>query len=120
VALHIVPLELVEAGERAVSDVESSVASGAHVLRCLLLASRFYEALRDELRRTERGDFRKRALLAAAAERCNSAAVERITPQALLTELRAALAVLESGEREAVPLPAKSRPVLRVINGGLI
>ena len=62
---RIVPFELVEAGQRAVSDVEGGVASGAHVVSCLLLASRFYEALRDELRRTELGDIRMQALLAA-------------------------------------------------------
>jgi hypothetical protein len=109
----------VEAGQRAVSDVEGGVASGAHVVSCLLLASRFYEALRDELRRTELGDIRKQALLAAAAERCSRAACATITPQAVLAELTAALTLLESSEGGAAFPPTRTRPALRVIHGGL-
>src|SRR3984957_2927373 len=86
----LVPLELVETGEQALSEVESCVVAGMPVVTCLLLASSFYEALKTELRRTDRADYQKKAILAAAAEQCSRTAFVTISPEAVLNELRAA------------------------------
>ena len=124
----LVPLELVETGEQALSEVESCVAAGMPVVTCLLLASSFYEALKSELRRTDRADYQKKAILAAAAEQCSRTAFVTISPEAVLNELRAAVALLQSSEPEAPPIApdsrsvpqiVKARPVLTVIKGGL-
>src|SRR5437763_9024527 len=42
--------ELIELGQQALAAVPSSVARGAPLVKCQLLASRFYEALLHELR----------------------------------------------------------------------
>jgi hypothetical protein len=58
----LVPLELVETGEQALSEVESCVTAGMPVVTCLLLASSFCEALKAEPRRTDRADYQKKAI----------------------------------------------------------
>jgi hypothetical protein len=61
VVQRLVPLELVEAGEQAVSAVERCVAADGPVVKCLLLASSFYEALKAELQETDRADYEKKS-----------------------------------------------------------
>ncbi len=124
----VVPLELVEAGEQAASAVERCVAANGSIVKCLLLASSFYEALKAELQRTDRVDCQKNAILAAAAEQCSLTAFASISPEAVLNELRAALALLRTAELKAPPVAPDGRPyrqrttalpVLTVIKGGL-
>ena len=81
-----------------------------------LIASRFYEAMQHELKRLHTHD-PKRAALIAASERCERIAAAKINPNALLDELRMALAVL-TDEHPSEP-PPRGRPVLRLIEGGL-
>ena len=66
----MVPAQIIELGAQALDAVTRSAATGGPLVRCQLLASRFYEALRDELRVTPSTDSSKRTLLAAAADRC--------------------------------------------------
>ena len=110
--------DLVELGQQAVAEVSSSVANGAPLVKCQLLASAFYEALRYELRKA---DAAKRGTLLAATDQCYRTASANISPIAMLCELRTAITLLEvtlpPGER-LPPLPG-SRPSLRLIEGGL-
>ena len=60
--------ELIELGQRALAAVSSSVANGASLIKCKLLACEFYEALRHELQNTP-VTHSKRAKLIAAESR---------------------------------------------------
>src|SRR5207253_1263978 len=61
--------QLKELGEQAVAAVAASLACGGPVVRGQLIASRFYEALRHELKQSPMHDT-KRAALIAASNRC--------------------------------------------------
>ncbi len=104
--------DLVELGQKALAAVASSVARGAPLLYSQLLASKFYEALRREMKTAED------AALSAAAARCGRASRTGMSANALLIELESAIAMLQSGPDAAAPQPP-ARPVLRVIKGGL-
>jgi hypothetical protein len=105
-----------ELGEQAVAAVAASLVDGGAVLKAQLIASRFYEALRHELEESSMDDA-KLAALTAASDRCERIAAAKINPNALLDELRMALAVL-TDEHPSAP-PPRGRPVLRLIVGGL-
>src|SRR3984893_8730799 len=49
----VVPSQLIELGQRALTDVRIGVANGEPLVRCQLLASEFYEALKRALRAPE-------------------------------------------------------------------
>jgi hypothetical protein len=108
--------QLKELGEQAIAAVAASLVNGGAVLKAQLIASRFYEALRHELE--ESLDDAKRAALIAASDRCERIAAANINPDALLDELRKAIAVLRADTETSAP-PQRARPVLRVIEGGL-
>ena len=113
----MVPSHLIELGKRALADVTTNVAEGEPLVRCQLLASEFYEALKRELQATSELGVIERGIVAAAANHCRHAANASISPGTMLGELRSALASLEYSP-PVVP-PTRSRPVLRVIQGGL-
>jgi hypothetical protein len=108
--------QLKELGEQAIAAVAASLVNGGAVLKAQLIASRFYEALRHESE--ESLDDAKRAALIAASDRCERIAAANINPDALLDELRKAIAVLRADTETSAP-PPRARPVLRVIEGGL-
>ena len=103
-------------GKEAVVAI-ASLARGGPVVRGQLIASRFYEALRYELKRSPMHDA-ERAALMAASDRCERIATASIAPSAMLDELRNAIAVLQADENASVP-PPRTRPILRLIEGGL-
>ena len=109
--------ELIELGQQALAAVSSSVARGAPLVKCQLLASQFYEALRHELRESSQAEA-KRNILIAAANQCHRTATASISPDAMVGELRRAIDLLQV---EIPPLDAvaRVRPMLRVIEGGL-
>jgi hypothetical protein len=111
--------ELVKLGQEALAAVANGVAVGAPLAKCQLLASEFYEVLRNELRNSFRADEARRSTLAAALDQCDRATIGGTSTAAMLQELRYAIDLL----RTDAPLPEKrplgSRPVLRVIEGGL-
>ena len=109
--------KLIELGQQSVAAVASSVARGAPLVRCQLLASEFYEALKDELRETPDADVTTRDTLLAASIQCLRAATATISPDRLLDELKSAVAALQCDG--LVPPPVSRRPMLRVIEGGL-
>ena len=49
----MVPSQLIELGRQALTDVRIGVANGEPLVRCQLLASEFYEALKRALRAAE-------------------------------------------------------------------
>jgi hypothetical protein len=104
----MVSSRLVELGQRAFDTVAAGVARGEPLVKCQLLASEFYEALKREMRQTP---LAQRATLIAAAERCECGA---IGPGAMLTELGNVLAMLQTPPPGGRPWPA-----LWVIEGGL-
>jgi hypothetical protein len=111
--------QLKELGEEAVVAIAASLARGGPAVRGQLIASRFYEALRDELKQSPMHDT-KRAALIAASDRCERIAAAGINPSAMLDELRKAIALLQADEHASVPPPPpRARPVLRLIEGGL-
>ena len=113
----MIPSHLTELGQQAVAAVAGNVASGAPLVRCQLLASEFYEALKRELRATSELDVIDRTVVVAAANHCRHAATASISPGAMLVKLRSAVALLQSSG--PIPLPTGFRPMLRVIEGGL-
>ena len=110
--------QLKELGEQAIVAVAASLAGGGPVVRGQLIASRLYEALRHELKQSPMHDT-KRAALIAASDRCERIGAASINPNAMLDELRKAIAVLQADEHPLVPPPPRARPVLRLIEGGL-
>jgi hypothetical protein len=109
--------QLRELGEQAVVAVAASLVDGEAVLKAQLIASRFYEALRHELEESLMDDA-KRAALTAASDRCERIAAASTHSTALLDQLRNAVAVLQA-DTDTSPPPTRTRPVLRVIEGGL-
>jgi hypothetical protein len=111
--------ELIQLGQQALSAVASGVARGAPLVKCQLLASQFYEALRSELRESSQADVARRKMLIAAVNQCHRTAIASTTPAAMLQELRSAIDLLQAD----MPLPEiqrpRLRPALRVIEGGL-
>jgi hypothetical protein len=108
--------ELLRLGQEALASVAHGVAAGAPLLKCQLLASGFYEALRCELREWPQADVARRNTLSAAANQCGRTAIQITTPNGLLEELKSAVELLQAD----IPVPRPGvRPVLRVIEGGL-
>jgi hypothetical protein len=116
----VVPSRLIELGHQALAAAASNVATGEPLVRCQLLASEFYKSLRRELRTTSELGVIERGTLLAAANLCCHAITAKIGHDVMLEELKRAIDLLNMGtlpcERLAQP---RSRPVLRVIEGGL-
>jgi hypothetical protein len=109
--------QLKELGEQAVVAVSASLLDGGAVLKAQLIASRFYEALRHELEESSTDDA-KRAALTLASDRCERIAAASINSTTLLDQLKNAVAVLQA-DTDTLPPPARARPILRLIEGGL-
>jgi hypothetical protein len=109
---------LVELGQQAFVEVAAGVARGEPLVKCQLLASKFYEALKRELRQMPSTNA-KRTVLLAAIDRCDRVATAGIGPGVVLRELESIIALLQSD----LPTPPSTRggprPFLRVIEGGL-
>jgi hypothetical protein len=87
-------------------------------VKCQLLASAFYEALRNELRKA---DATKRSTLLAVTHQCHRSAAANISPVQALAELKKAIDLLQpviAGSEMMQPV-SRARPMLRVIQGGL-
>ena len=107
---------MIELGRQALTDVRIGVANGEPLVRCQLLASEFYEALKRALRAPELTPVERWAVM-AAANQCLHAADASISPGTVVLELRAAVAMLQFNGTTSPR--TKARPVLRVIEGGL-
>ena len=110
------PSRLIELGQQAIEAVAAKVAEGAPLVRCQLLASDFFEAWKRQYGAAE-NDAGRRDLLTAAGVHCCRMRTAAISPARMLEELEAAVKILRS--EPAFSAPKKSRPVLRVIEGGL-
>jgi hypothetical protein len=109
--------QLKELGEKAVTAVAADMAQGAPLVKCQLLASRFYDALRRELRKFPQMADADRKSLLAAVHHCERVASAASNPNAMLNELRRAIAMLPDDRQ--TPPPTRERTFLRVIEGGL-
>ena len=69
--------DLTEMGQEAIAAVSRGIADGAPLVKCQLLASAFYEALRHELRQA---DATKRSRLLAVTDHCHRSAAANISP----------------------------------------
>jgi hypothetical protein len=85
------------------------------------LASEFYEAVKRELRATSELGVVERAMVIAATNLCRHAATASIGPDAMLGELKRGIDLLQVDIPPCEPPQSqpRSRPILRVIEGGL-
>jgi hypothetical protein len=114
----VVPAQLIELGQQALAVVTTNVVGGAPLVRCQLLASEFYEALKQELRATSKLGVVERTIVVAATNLWRHAATASITPDMMLGELRRAVELLQSKISPSEP-PPRRPPILCVIEGGL-
>ena len=116
----MVPSRLIELGQQALAAAVTNVATGAPLVRCQLLASEFYRALKRELRTTsELGAVERRKLAAAANLFCH-AVTANIGHDVMLKELKRAIDLLKADTPTCDRLvQPRSKPILRVIKGGL-
>jgi len=103
--------ELLRCGQQALAAVAREAATGAPLVKCQLLASGFYEALKRELAQAAPADAAMREVLMAAAIQCLRTARASISPSAMLEELEHAVIMLQR-------YPPAPRPFLHVIEGG--
>jgi len=115
----VVSRDLVELGQDVVEEVARECAGGARALQLQLRASRFYEALKREIRTAEASEAGSARTLAAAADQCRRAATCTAAPARVVNELRAAVAML-CGEPSTGRAPISARPQLRLIRGGRV
>src|SRR3954453_7461184 len=108
--------ELLELGHDTIGRLARELATGAPRVRLQLVASRFYEEIRDELERTPTSEGAKVGLLAASLDRCRRSTSFGIAPAVALSELKALIGLLTGPPPEP---PLQGRPQLRVIQGGL-
>ena len=98
---------MTELGQEAIAAVSRGVADGAPLVKCQLLASAFYEALRHELRKA---DATKRSTLLAVTHQCHRSAAANISPVQALDELKRAIDLLQP----VIPASETVQPVPRV------
>ena len=113
---HAVSPELLELGHDTIGRLARELATGAPRVHLQLVASRFYEEIRDELERTPTSEGAKVGLLAASLDRCRRSTSFGIAPAVALSELKAVIGLLTGPPPEP---PLQGRPQLRVIQGGL-
>jgi hypothetical protein len=116
----VVPSRLIEFGQQALATAVTNVATGEPVVRCQLLASEFFRALKRELRKTSDWGAVERGQLVASANLCCHAVTADIAHDLMLEELKRAIDLLKVDtppcDRLSQP---RSKPILRVIEGGL-
>jgi len=113
--------QLVDLGRAALVSVSLCLDDCGSLTKCQLLASEFYEALRRELQE-EDGCSEWQAALVAALDRCDLATARKKDSQALLVQLSQAIDIIDGSNQPdawSVAPPVKTRPMLRLIQGGL-
>ena len=117
----MVPAHLIGLGRQVLATVTTNIAGGAPLVRCQLLASEFYEALKRELRATSELGAVERATVVAATNLCHHAATTGITPDMMVGELKRAVDLLQAQISPCEPPQSQPgrRPILCVIEGGL-
>jgi hypothetical protein len=104
---------LIELGQQALATAVTNVATGEPLVRCQLLASEFYRALKRELRKTSEWGAVEREKLVASANLCSHAVTADIGHDLMLEELKRAIDLLKVDtppcDRLAQP---RSKPIL--------
>ena len=117
--------DLLRTARSVVEAATGIVESGGSAVHAALLASQLYEALKVELRASQRHESAKIGLLAAAIDQCRRAACSNTRPAMVAVELGATLALLESGSTLRLVVnggairSSRPKPQLRLIKGGL-
>jgi len=101
--------ELVRCGQQALAAVAREAATGAPLVKCQLLASGFYGALKRELAQVAPADSAVREVLMAAAIQCLRTARVAISPSAMLEELEQAVVMLQGRRPTPAALSARHR-----------
>jgi hypothetical protein len=109
--------ELVERAHDVVVRLSAAVQAGSSGAYLQLICSELYEALRDEFNRAPMDDTARKELLSNALVLCKRSGDHALTAQLRLAQLRAIVALLESGAPHAPQ--AQGQPRFRVIQGGL-
>lgn len=112
--------DLIEAGNEALARIARECNGERRPLFVQLYASQFYEAVRRELAGTPREEFRRRGVLAAAADQCRRSATTQLPPALMLVEIRAVVGMLASGDDPSAGTSQMRRPRLRLIQGGRV
>jgi hypothetical protein len=108
---------LVRLGQEVLAEVRQDALRGASIVRLQLVASRFYEAAKEELSTAEPREADRVAALTAVVNQCRRVAGHNVAPHGLVIELRAAIGML-SPSISVRPEVVSRRPTLRVIQGG--
>jgi hypothetical protein len=117
--------DLLRTARSVVKAATRIVETGGSAVHAGLLASQLYEALKLELRASQRHESAKIGLLAAAIDQCRRAGGSNPRPAIVAAELGATLALLQSGSALRLVVnggairSSRPRPQLRVIAGGL-
>jgi len=117
--------DLLHTARSVVEAAARILETGGSAVHAALLASQLYEALKLELRASQRHESAKIGLLAAAIDQCRRAAGSNTRPAIIAAELAATLALLESGSNLRLVAnggairSSRPRPQLRLIEGGL-
>jgi hypothetical protein len=116
----VIPSRFIELGEQALATAVTNVGAGEPLVRCRLLASEFYRALKRELRSTSELGTVERPKLTVAANLFCHAVTANIGHDVMMKELKRAIDLLKTDtmRRDRLMQP-RSKPVLRVIEGGL-
>jgi hypothetical protein len=109
--------DLLRLGTQTAERMALEFMAGAGTVRLQLLASRFYQALGDEMDRTPPDQVATRVVLAAAGAQCRCLGRLDILPEEAVAAFRGAVSILESGRLPA-PAVVPRKPQLRVIQGG--
>jgi hypothetical protein len=109
--------DLLRLGAHTAERLALEFMAGAGLVRLQLLASRFYQALGEEMDRTPPEQFAARLVLAAAGAQCRCLGRPDILPEEAVAAFRGAVSILESGRLPA-PAAVPRKPQLRVIEGG--
>jgi hypothetical protein len=115
---HGVHPALVSLGEDVLADVAHELFRGRRVVHLQLIASRFYEAVKEERARTSPADGQAVAILSAVLDQCARVAAHPSSPHLVMAELRAAVAMLTGPPCGLPNGVGGGRPVLHVIQGG--
>lgn len=121
----ILSADLLRTARSVVEAATRTAESGGSGVHAALLASQLYEALKLELEVSQRQEPAKIGVLAAAIDQCRRAASADTQPAMIAAELRATLALLESGSALRLVVNGGAtrapgpKPQLRVIEGGL-
>ena len=116
--METVSQALSKLGNDVVGRMAQEALRGASVVRLQFLASEFYEGVKAELGQTPPHEAARVGALAAVAHQCLRSAENCTSAQLMLIEIRTAVSMLSGSEGLPPGAVVRSRPQLRLIQGG--